>query len=169
MTQPFLGEIRLFTWNWAPRGWALCQGQIMPISQNTALYSLLGTYYGGNGSSTFGLPDLRGRVPISMGQYYVMGEQDGQENVTLTLATMPAHNHVFSGTQNTATAKAPTGHFLAGISPNTKFGYAPSTTPVALDPTSISMVGGGQPHDNMQPYLVMNFCIATSGIYPARN
>lgn len=168
---PFLGEIRLFPWSWPPRGWALCEGQLMGISQNTALFSLLGTTYGGNGVSTFGLPDLRGRAAIHRGNTYVQGEMDGVEAVTLTIVTMPMHNHALLGLNVPGDKPQPNNTTLSnihsGASP-TAFFYG-STSPTSLNPTSVTPVGSGQPHDNMQPYLTMNYCIALSGIFPSRN
>jgi len=166
---PFLGEIRLFPWNWAPRGWALCDGSLLPISQYSALFSLLGTMYGGNGTTNFALPDLRGRTPIHRSAIYSQGEIDGQENVTLTIATMAAHQHTFYGTSATANAKAPTGHTLTTDSVAGDAFYAPDTNPLGISTQSIGPAGGNMPHNNMQPYLVMNYCIAMTGIYPPRS
>lgn len=167
----FLGEIRLFPWNWAPVGWHLCDGTIFPISQYTALFALLGTQYGGNGQTTFALPDLRGRVPIHMGPVYQQGETDGQEQVTLTISNMPAHPHTLLGTSQPGTsAPIPASNaVLSKIGNATDFHYAPDTTAVSLIPASVQSLGGGQPHDNMQPYLVLNFCIAMTGYFPSRN
>jgi microcystin-dependent protein len=172
MTSPYLGEIKLMPWSFAPRGWAFCAGQIMSISQNAALFSLLGTTYGGNGTSNFALPDLRGRVPIHRDQQgvYPQGAMEGEEQETLSISEMPAHNHAFLGTSALAGGSAPTGGtILAAPSPNTGALYGPDTTPTALKANSISTVGGNQPHNNMQPFLTMNYCIALSGIFPSRN
>jgi microcystin-dependent protein len=181
VTQPFIGQIQCFGFGFAPSGWALCQGQILPISQNTALFSLLGTYYGGNGINTFSLPDLRSRVPVGQGQLtggeqYFIGEQGGVENVTLNFGQMPLHNHAFNGATAKANSFQPeSGCVLAtttrrgGVSPGDNFyGPADSST-IAINPASISMVGNTQPHNNIQPYLGLNWCIALRGIYPARN
>lgn len=166
---PFLGEIKLFPYNFAPRGWAFCQGQVLAISQNTALFSLLGTTYGGNGQTTFALPDLRGRVPLSSGQgpglsAYSLGQNGGTENVTLTRDQMPQHNHgvmVNSGAANTQRA--------AGTFLSTGGSYNSATDNNMLAPTAISLVGNNQPHQNIQPYLTLNYCIALEGIFPSRN
>lgn len=172
MTNPYLGEIKLMPWNFAPRGWAFCAGQILSIQQNTALFSLLGTIYGGNGSTTFGLPDLRGRVPIHRDQQgqYPQGDMEGEEQETLSLSEMPAHNHAFVGTSAASGSGAPNGSTILGA-PNQPTGayYGPDTTPTPIAPTSVSPVGGNQPHQNMQPFLTMNYCIAINGIFPARN
>jgi microcystin-dependent protein len=167
--QPYIGEIRLFPWNWAPRNWALCNGAILSIQQYTALFSLLGTMYGGNGTTTFALPNLQGRSPVHRGGNYSQGEIEGEEQVTITLATMAMHQHTFFGTSAAASAKAPPGHTLTTDSVAGDNFYAPDTTPLAINPLSIGTTGGGQPHTNMQPYLVMNYCIATYGIFPSRN
>lgn len=169
MSEPFLGEIRLFSYNWPPRGWALCQGQILPISQNTALFSLLGTTYGGNGVSTFALPDMRGRTPIHFGPTYTQGEIDGVENVTLTSTQMPMHTHTMTGAAS-ADAIKPIGYVFASESSSANPHYAAdSGAQQPLNPTAVQFVGGNQPHNNLQPLLVLNYCIATSGAYPSRN
>jgi microcystin-dependent protein len=169
MSNPYLGEIKLVPYNFAPRGWSFCAGQILPISSNTALFSLLGTTYGGNGTSTFALPDLRGRVPIHRDTQglFPQGDVDGQETVTLTTSTMPQHNHAFNGTSSTANAPSANNNILASTAAG-KF-YALATTPVALAANSVGSIGSGTAHANMQPYLVMNYIIALSGVFPARN
>jgi microcystin-dependent protein len=178
MTQPFLGQIQPMGFNFAPRGWATCDGQIIPITQNTALFALLGTTFGGNGQTTFGLPDLRGRVGNSFGTFqgepFSLGEMAGTETVTLTINEMPMHNHAFNGsTSNGASFSPADGSILAEIhtvqSPPAGNYYASDAVPQPLASQSIGPIGGNQPHDNMQPYLVVNWCIATSGIFPARN
>jgi microcystin-dependent protein len=172
MSNPYLGEIKLMPYNFAPRGWAFCAGQILAIQSNTALFSLLGTTYGGNGTSNFGLPDLRGRVPIHRDQQgiYPQGDMEGEEQVTLSISQMPAHNHSFIGANTNAGNTAPTGiTILATPNPATATFYGSDSTPTALNPTSISTIGGNQPHNNMQPFLAMQYCIALSGIFPARN
>lgn len=169
---PYIGEIRLFPWSWAPRGWALCQGQLMSIQQNTALFSLLGTLYGGNGQTTFGLPDLRGRTPVHRGPNTQQGEPDGTETVTLTVNSMPAHNHALLGLNVGGDSGLPNNLTLSNIrtgAPATNFFYGTSNAPTSLNPSSVTPVGSGQPHDNMQPYLTLNYCIATTGIFPSRN
>jgi microcystin-dependent protein len=175
MSEPFLGQVQPFGFSFPPRGWALCDGQILPISQNTALFSLLGTTYGGNGTNTFALPDLRSRVPMHFGAGYIEGQIGGEEAVTLNLAELPAHSHSFSGTSSPADGKRPVaGSALAqsttaaGASPGDAF-YAPAGTTVALNATTVGALGGSQPHNNLQPYLVINWCIAVQGIFPARN
>lgn len=167
----FLGQIGVFGFNFAPRGWALCAGSILPIAQNTALFSLLGTTYGGNGTSTFGLPDLRSRTPIDFGPQTSLGELAGVENVTLTSQGMPAHTHPMNVNNSLATEVDATGHVFAGSrgTSGAISGYAPSAPNTTLNPATIGMNGGSQPHSNLQPYLTVNFCIATSGIYPSRN
>ncbi|MGB1207370.1 MAG: phage tail protein [Chitinophagales bacterium] len=167
--EPFIGQIQAFGFNFAPRGWAKCDGQLLPISQNTALFSLLGTTYGGDGRTTFALPDLRGRLPMHQGQgaglsNHPIGQQSGQEQVTLTSVEMPSHNHSLHGIRK------------AGQSAGPKYGvvrndYAPSdgTPNVSLGTDTVMPTGGGQPHNNMQPYLAVNYCIALEGAFPARN
>ena len=167
--QPFLGEIKLLPWDWAPRQWALCNGALLPISQNAALFSLLGTQYGGDGRVTFALPDLRGRVAAHLGNGYIQGEQAGTESVTLTAATMPTHAHFFQGVTDTADKRTATGHLIGtDTSPGTDF-LAPPGQLVALNPQSTSMTGNNLPHENRQPYLVLNYCIALQGVFPSRN
>jgi microcystin-dependent protein len=164
--EPFIGQILLIGWDWAPRGWALCNGQLMSIPQYSALFSLLGTTYGGNGTTTFGLPDLRGRVPVHQGagpglNPRVMGESSGEESVTLLSANLPAHNHpIMVSSQGPGRAG---GNFL-GAGGITNGG----PNDLILSPTTIGLTGNNVPHDNMQPYLVMNYIIALEGIYPPR-
>ncbi len=173
MSNPYLGEIKLMPYNFAPRGWAFCAGQILAIQTNTALFSLLGTTYGGNGTSNFGLPDLRGRVPIHRDQQglYPQGDMEGEEQVLLSISQMPAHNHAFNGGNILAAVASPTGiTILANPAPAaTAALYGSDSTPTSLNPLSISTIGGNQPHNNMQPFLTMQYCIALSGIFPARN
>ena len=169
MSEPFLGELRLFPYNFAPRGWAFCSGQIMSISQNTALFALLGTTFGGNGQTTFALPDLRGRAALSSGQgpglsSYVLGENGGTENVTLIQNQMPMHNHMVNASTADATATRPTGAVLTSGG-----SYAAASDGTVMNPQMIGVAGGSQPHQNMQPYLVLNYCIALEGIFPSRN
>ncbi|HET9648626.1 MAG TPA: tail fiber protein, partial [Microlunatus sp.] len=157
---PFIGELRLFGFNFAPRGWALAQGQILPIAQYTALFSLLGTTYGGNGQTNFALPDLRGRAPISFGQgpglsAYDQGQVAGQEQVTLIGTQIPAHNHTV-GASSSATSKNPADSFPAFTAAASSYG---STADLTMNAAMVSGGGGNQPHDNMQPYLVLNWCI----------
>jgi microcystin-dependent protein len=172
MSEPFLGEIRLVGFNFEPRGWAFCNGQLLSIAQNTALFALLGTTYGGNGQTTFALPDLRGRAPIHMGQgpgltNRRIGEVGGSENVTLTANQLPAHNHNLNALAVPAASGDPTQRLLAQSRGSV---YAPpSETPVVMSQQAIGFAGGSQPHENMQPYLVMNYIIALEGIFPSRN
>jgi len=167
VAEPFLSEIRLFTFNFAPRGWATCDGQVLPINQNQALFSLLGTTYGGNGQTTFALPDLRGRTPIHVAGAHPLGQPGGEQAHTLTQAETPAHTHVLSGTANNGSALIPAGNLLAATPNQLYHGADNSQTTMASE--SVARVGGSQPHDNMQPYLTVSFCIALLGIFPSRN
>jgi microcystin-dependent protein len=173
MSTPFLGEIRLFAGNFAPRGFAFCDGQLIPIATNDALFSLLGTTYGGDGVQTFGLPDLRGRAPLHQGQgqglsNYIIGQQFGVENVTLAVSNLPAHTHRASATNNSGTQSAPGGGVWATDSSGATAEYdAPNGALMAAQ--AVGMTGGSQPHPNLQPYLVLNYIIALAGIFPARN
>ena len=169
MTEPFIGEIRNFGFNFAPRGWALCQGQLMSISQNTALFSLLGTMYGGNGQTTFGLPDLRGRTAISFGQgpglsNRTQGEVAGEEQVTLTSQQVAPHTHGVTAS-SAAASKSPGDSVPAYTAAAASYG---SGSDLTMSPSMVKPNAGGQPHENMPPYLVMNWCIALEGIYPSR-
>jgi microcystin-dependent protein len=174
MGTPYISEIRCFAFNFAPKGWALCNGQLLPINQNQALFSLLGTTYGGNGTSNFQLPNLQGCVPGHMGNGYVLGQLTGEANHTLLSTEMPTHNHAIQsvivepGGEPERIATATTSAFIGPSNPDGL--YATSTTnPVALAGQIIGASGGSQPHNNMQPYLVLNFCIALSGIFPSRS
>lgn len=171
MSEPFLAEIRMVGFNFAPRGWAFCDGQILPINQNQSLYSLLGTTYGGDGRTSFALPDMRSRTPIHTGVSngggdHVLGQGGGEETHTLTSAEMPNHNHLLSGTDVAADQQAPGGNLLAN-NPSTP--YAPLSTSVEMKAGAVANAGGGQAHENMQPYLALNFCIALQGLFPSRN
>ncbi len=170
MSEPFLAEIRIVGFNFAPRGWAFCNGQILPINQNQSLYSLLGTTYGGDGRTSFALPDVRGRVPIHVGSNggpnHREGQKSGEETHTLTAAEMPQHSHGMNGTSNTASEATPNSNLLPGG--NNGQPYATSGT-VTMGTGTIANVGGGQAHNNMQPYLAMNYCIALRGLFPSRN
>jgi len=166
MGTPFLSEIRIMSFNFAPQGWALCNGQTLPINQNQALFSLLGTTYGGNGQTTFQLPNLRGQVPIHMGSGHTLGERAGSSAVTVNIQQMPQHVHFMQATNAGATLSAVSGNLLGSVSSNL---YISPTNLVTLQPTSVSNVGGSQAHENRQPFLVLNFCIALVGIFPSRN
>jgi microcystin-dependent protein len=180
MSQPFVGQIALFPYNFAPRGWAFCAGQLLPISQNTALFSLLGTFYGGDGKATFALPDLQGRVPIGTGQgpglsAYTLGEAAGVETVTLLSTENASHNHALNATTDSGTVVAASGNQLATAftgsrtSSTTGLIYSSATPNTALAATAISFTGGSLPHNNIQPAQVLQYCIALQGVYPARN
>jgi microcystin-dependent protein len=165
---PFIGEIRLVPFNFAPRGWALCAGQMLSISQNTALFSLLGTTYGGDGRTTFALPDLRGRVAVgagqpSVGSDYPLGAAGGQESVELTTPQLPAHSHPVNASSAAATSKSPAGAYPAGG------GAYTGARNVRMKNAMIALTGGGEEHENRQPYLSLNYIIALQGIYPSRD
>jgi len=177
MAEPFVGEIRAFGFNFAPRGWAMCNGQILSIAQNTALFSLIGTFYGGNGTSNFALPNLEGQVAVHQGQGpglsdYVLGEQGGVDSVTLFDSEIPSHSHNALAVAAKGTSAEPTDGFWAEAA--AARGSVPSysdqtASPVSLNPSAIGTGGGSQPHENRPPLLVVNFCIALQGVYPARN
>lgn len=169
MSEPFLGQIQCFGFNFAPRGWATCDGQILSIAQNTALFSLLGTMYGGNGQTTFALPDLRGRVSMHFGtgpglSPYTQGEVSGSEAVTLLQTQIPSHNHLVNASTAEPTDSVPNGLLLGSSAIYT--GGNPTSV---MNPQSIGFTGGSQPHSNLQPFLVLNWCIALEGIFPSRN
>ena len=171
--EPFLGEIDLMAFNFAPRGWAMCNGQLLSIQQNTALFSLLGTTYGGDGVQTFALPDLRGRRAVGAGQGpglspYVIGQSGGEEVVTLTVAQLPQHNHLPIGDSGIGTSATPGGGFWSSQTQVFLYNNAPLST-VAMSSQAIGTTGGGQPHDNRSPFLVLNYVIALTGIFPSRN
>jgi microcystin-dependent protein len=168
---PFVAEVRIFPFNFAPNGWAFCNGQLMPISQNTALFSLLGTTYGGNGSSNFALPDLQGNAPMHPGQgpglsLHDLGEVGGSATVTLLESEIPAHKHTIQVASLNSQALTPNGNVTGRGNPTPI--YAATLTPVAMGTNTIAPQGGNQPHNNMQPYLVVNFCIALQGVFPPR-
>src|SRR4051812_7085839 len=166
MSEPFLSEIKVVSFNFPPKGWALCNGQLLPINQNQALFSLLGTTYGGNGQTTFALPNLRGQVPIHFGQSFTLGQTGGTESVTISMQTMPTHLHFMNGTTNVGNVAVPLNNLLA-TSPALIYDKAANLT--TLQPGTVSNIGGSQPHTNQQPYLVLNFIIALQGIFPSRN
>src|SRR4051794_33812504 len=175
MSDPFVAEIRIFPFNFAPKGWALCNGQLMPISQNTALFSLLGTTYGGDGKSTFALPDLQGSAPMQQGQgpglsLRDLGEISGEQAVTLLQTEMPAHAHTAQGAAGAGLAD-PTSNVWASGAKGFGNVYSPSAqaTNVPMSPAALSFTGGGQPHNNMMPYLGLTFIIALQGVFPPRS
>ena len=163
MAQPFLGEVKIISWNFAPRGWAFCNGQLLPINQNQALFSILGTTYGGNGTTTFALPNLQGRVPVYVGQGLTLGQSGGEQTHTLTQPEMPAHTHIPSANKGAANQGLPANNFWSATG---SYAAQPNNT---MNPTGTTANGGSQPHDNMSPYLVLNFIIALQGIFPSRN
>jgi microcystin-dependent protein len=165
MTDPFLGQVQMMSFNFAPKGWAQCNGQLMPINQNQALFSLLGTTFGGDGKTTFGLPEMRGRAPTHVGPDFVLGQKTGETTHTLTAAEIGEHTHTAQASGNDAAVAAPGGNVLGG----TANLYANPDALQALIPATISPQGGSQPHENRQPYLAVNFCIALQGIFPAQN
>src|SRR5262245_23907299 len=174
MADPFVAEIRIFGFNFAPRGWAVCNGQILPIPQNTALFALLGTTYGGDGVTTFALPDLKARVPMHPGQgpglsLHDLGETGGTAAVTLQPSEMPAHTHALGvQTAPLGAVAAPAGTTLGRPASGKLYVTAAPPPPVSMSPSMLAQAGGGQPHNNLQPYLTVNFCIALQGIFPAR-
>jgi len=164
MTEPFLGEIRMASFNFPPKGWAFCDGQLLPINQNQALFSLLGTTYGGDGRVNFGLPNLQARIPLHMGNGFTQGQMSGEAAHTLTQGEMPAHTHLVSGNSSQGTQSAPNQHVPAAVG-TASFGTSPD---VAMAGNVVSTAGGSQPHDNQSPYLVINFVIALQGIFPSQ-
>lgn len=166
MAQPYVGEIRMFAGNFAPAGWMFCEGQLLPISEYETLFNLIGTTYGGDGQSTFALPDLRGRVPIHFGNGFTLAETGGVEDVTLTVSQIPAHSHPFLATTNPGTTTNPNPN-LPADSPNVGL-YIEDVTAVNLNAQAISSVGGSQPHTNFQPYLCVDFIISLFGIFPSQ-
>jgi len=176
MGQPYIGEIRMFGGNFAPAGWAFCDGQLMPISENDALFALIGTTYGGDGQETFALPNLMGRVPIHQGSGFQLAEQAGSETVTLTTQQIPVHSHVPIASNQAGTGSGPAGNVWAASSTgNQMYFQMPAQPPpnppplVAMDPNAIAPTGGSQPHDNMAPFLVINFIISLFGIFPQQS
>jgi microcystin-dependent protein len=164
VSEPFLSEIKIMSFGFAPKGWALCNGQLLPINQNQALFSLLGTTYGGDGRVNFGLPDLQGRTAMHMGSGHTLGERGGEQAHTLSISEIPTHTHTANGTSTAGSSPIPTGNYL-GKADNM---YGPATSLTSLQPGTVAAVGGSQAHLNMQPFLTLNFCIALQGIFPSQ-
>lgn len=172
MSEPFLAEVRIVAFNFAPRGWAFCDGQILPINQHQSLYSLLGTTYGGDGRTSFALPDLRGRVPIHVGASnggtnHPQGQKGGEETHTLAVNEIPSHTHVAKASSDVGNTPIPTGNTLASSAPSEQ--YHSTTSLQQMRSGTIANVGGGQAHNTMQPFIAVNFCIALQGLFPSRN
>lgn len=166
MAQPYVGEVRMFAGNFAPAGWMFCEGQLLPISENETLFQLIGTTYGGDGQSTFALPDLRGRIPIHHGNGFILAETGGAESVTLTTQQIPSHSHALLATTDLANTASPADAYLSATATGNKV-YSTSAPSVVLNAQEISPVGGSQPHDNFQPYLCIDFIISLFGIFPS--
>jgi microcystin-dependent protein len=167
MGTPFLGEIKIISWNFPPKGWAFCNGQFLPINQNQALFSLFGTMYGGNGQTTFALPDFRGKVPVHVGDGFTQGEVGGSSAVTISSQTMAQHLHFVNVTNNDATSPNPASDVIISKSVAQSYGPGSNLSPMAA--TTIGNAGGSQPHENRQPFLVLNFIVALQGVFPSRN
>jgi microcystin-dependent protein len=168
MAQPYVGEIRMFAGNFAPAGWMFCEGQLLPISEYETLFNLIGTTYGGDGQSTFALPDLRGRIPLHFGNGFTLAETGGVETITLTVSQIPAHSHPFLATTNPASSNSPTSNLGAVNNVFGVFPYGSDAPRTNLSPNSMSSVGGSQPHNNFQPYLCVDFIISLFGIFPSQ-
>jgi microcystin-dependent protein len=167
MAQPYVGELRIFAGNFAPSGWMFCEGQLLPISENNTLFALIGTTYGGDGQSTFALPDLRGRLPLHQGNGHILAETGGAEEVTLSINQIPSHSHPMIGSSGNGSQSNPQNNVLAS-STLVKL-YSGEAADTAMAPTSITSVGGSQPHTNFQPYLCVNYIISLFGIFPSQN
>ncbi|HAK77511.1 MAG TPA: phage tail protein [Runella sp.] len=167
MAQPYIGEIRMFAGNFAPAGWMFCEGQLLPISDYETLFNLIGTTYGGDGQSTFALPDLRGRIPIHQGNGFILAETGGAEEITLTVSQIPAHTHIFMADNNPASASTPIGNLPAKNSSTDIYTDDISGGTTQLSPSMIGGTGGSQPHTNFQPYLCVDFIISLFGIFPS--
>lgn len=165
MPEPFLSEIKIVAFNFPPRGWAFCNGQLLPINQNQALFALLGTTYGGNGQTNFALPDLRGKVPFHFGNGFILGQTAGETAHTLTISELPTHVHIGNASGAAPNATSPLGNFWSAPGAEI-YAAAPDN---AMRPGTVANVGGSQPHDNMSPFLVLNFIIALQGIFPSQN
>lgn len=168
MSQPFVGEIRIFAGNFAPVGWAFCDGQAMAISENDVLFTLIGTTYGGDGQETFNLPNLQGRLPVHVGSGFQLGQAAGTEQVTLTVQQIPAHSHALIASAATGTAASPLGSLLAASGSSNVYRTGPAPGGAALSNQTVGPAGGSQPHSNMQPYLCVNFIISLYGIFPTQ-
>ena len=166
MSEPFLSEIKIVSFNFPPNGWALCNGQFLPINQNQALFALLGTTYGGNGQTTFALPNLRGKVPIKVGSGHSLGETAGTTSVTVSMQQLPNHTHMLMASVTNGDVPVPTNTILAATPAKI---YGPVASLTTLNPINVSSIGGSQPHNNMMPYLTLNFIIALQGIFPSQN
>jgi microcystin-dependent protein len=166
MAQPYVGEIRIFAGNFAPAGWMFCEGQLLPISENEVLFQLIGTTYGGDGQSTFALPDLRGRIPLHQGNGFILAETGGAEEITLTVSQIPAHTHPLLGSTATASSNDPSGNVGARVTVAGVFPYGTDAPLQPLSPSAVGSVGGSQPHTNFQPYLCVDFIISLFGIFP---
>jgi microcystin-dependent protein len=169
MAQPYVGEIRMFAGNFAPAGWMFCEGQLLEISENETLFQLIGTTYGGDGQSTFALPDLRGRIPLHQGNNFTLAEAGGAEEITLTTQQIPAHSHALLASVAQATTNSPTNNTFAQSGGSTVFAFGTDQPPTTLHPSTIPSVGGSQPHTNLQPYLCVDFIISLFGIFPSPN
>ena len=167
MAQPYVGEVRMFAGNFAPAGWMFCEGQLLPISENETLFQLIGTTYGGDGESTFALPDLRGRIPIHQGNGFILAETGGAEEITLTVQQIPAHTHAAMGSTSAATSSSPANNVPARASTALVFPYGTDQPLTNLGPSAVAPSGGSQPHNNFQPYLCVNFIISLFGIFPS--
>jgi microcystin-dependent protein len=167
MAQPYVGEIRMFAGNFAPAGWMFCEGQLLPISEYETLFNLIGTTYGGDGQSTFSLPDLRGRLPLHQGSGFTLAETGGVEEVTLTVGQIPAHSHPLLASANSASGLVPTGQLVATTQSATITPYGTDNPLIPLASVAVSSVGGSQPHTNFQPYLCVDFIISLFGIFPS--
>jgi len=167
MAQPYVGEIRMFAGNFAPAGWMFCEGQLLPISENETLFQLIGTTYGGDGESTFALPDLRGRIPIHQGNGFILAETGGAEEITLTVNQIAAHSHPFLATTTPGNDPNPQNNVLAEI-PGGILLYISDPPSANMNPAAVSSTGGSQPHTNFQPYLCLNFIISLFGVYPSQ-
>ena len=165
MSTPYIGEIRMFAGNFAPAGWMFCEGQLLPITENETLFNLIGTTYGGDGQSTFALPDLRGRIPIHQGNGFILAEIGGAEEVTLTTSQIPAHNHALLASTDIGTQSSPANNVTAQAAAKI---YRAGSPTVFLNPQTVSATGGSQPHNNFQPYLCINFIISLFGVFPSQ-